>query len=46
MALTKFWPAEKYHQNYFARNPNAGYCAYVIAPKIKKLEKQIATEKK
>lgn len=44
--LTKFWPAEKYHQDYFARNPNAGYCAYVIAPKIKKLEKQIAAEKK
>ena len=41
--LEKFWPAEKYHQDYFRRNPNAGYCAYVIAPKIKKLEKEIAT---
>lgn len=44
--LTKFWPAEKYHQDYFRLNPNAGYCAYVIAPKIKKLEKEIAGEKK
>ena len=41
--LEKFWSAEKYHQDYFRRNPNAGYCAYVIAPKIKKLEKEIAT---
>lgn len=39
--LQKFWPAESYHQNYFKRNPNQGYCQYVIAPKVKKLEMQI-----
>lgn len=44
--LEKFWPAEKYHQDYFRLNPNAGYCSYVIAPKIKKLETQLAAEKK
>lgn len=44
--LEKFWPAEEYHQDYFARNPNAGYCSYVIAPKIKKLEHKLADEKK
>jgi len=44
--LEKFWPAEEYHQDYFRRNPNAGYCSYVIAPKVKKLEKAIAAEKK
>ena len=44
--LEKFWPAEKYHQDYFRLNPNAGYCQFVIAPKIKKLEKEIAAEKK
>lgn len=44
--LEKFWPAEAHHQDYFRRNPNAGYCAYVIAPKVKKLEEQIAAEKK
>lgn len=44
--LEKFWPAEAYHQDYFRKNPNAGYCAYVIAPKIKKLEKQLVEEKK
>lgn len=35
--LETFYPAEEYHQDYFARNPQAGYCAYVIAPKISKL---------
>jgi peptide-methionine (S)-S-oxide reductase len=44
--LEKFWEAEPEHQDYFRRNPHAGYCAYVIAPKVKKLEKQIAAEKK
>ena len=43
--LTKFWPAEKYHQDYFRKNPNAGYCAVVIAPKIKKLEQALQTTK-
>jgi len=36
--LTKFWPAEDYHQDYFAKNPDQGYCSYVIAPKIEKLK--------
>ena len=44
--LEKFWEAEREHQDYFRRNPHAGYCSYVIAPKIKKLEKQIAAEMK
>ena len=44
--LEKFWRAESYHQDYFRLNPNAGYCSYVIAPKIKKLTKEIAAEKK
>ena len=37
-----FWIAEDYHQEYFARNPNAGYCAYVVAPKVSKFRKQFA----
>ena len=36
--LKKFWAAEDYHQDYFAKHPDQGYCAYVIAPKIRKLE--------
>jgi peptide-methionine (S)-S-oxide reductase len=36
--LTKFWPAEDYHQDYFAKHPHQGYCSFVIAPKIEKLK--------
>ena len=36
--LEEFYPAEDYHQNYFARNPEAGYCRAVIAPKIARIE--------
>lgn len=36
--LVKFWPAENYHQDYFAKNPGAGYCQFVIAPKVRKLK--------
>lgn len=35
----KFYPAEDYHQNYFANNPDQGYCAFVIAPKLDKFKK-------
>jgi len=36
--LTKFWPAEDYHQDYFRKNPTAGYCRLVIKPKLDKLK--------
>jgi peptide-methionine (S)-S-oxide reductase len=35
--LEKFYPAENYHQNYYAQNPNQAYCRAVIAPKVAKL---------
>ena len=35
----KFWTAEAYHQDYFKRNPEQGYCAAVIAPKMDKFKK-------
>jgi peptide-methionine (S)-S-oxide reductase len=44
--LKKFWPAEDYHQDYFAKNPDAGYCSFVIAPKIRKLEHKLEATKK
>lgn len=34
-----FFPAEKYHQNYFKNNTAQPYCKFVIAPKLKKFEK-------
>ena len=38
-ALEKFWPAETYHDNYFARNQQNPYCAVVVAPKVSKARK-------
>jgi peptide-methionine (S)-S-oxide reductase len=37
--LTKFYVAEKYHQDYYDQNPNQGYCTFVITPKLDKFEK-------
>ena len=37
--LETFWPAERYHDNYFARNPQNPYCAVVVAPKVAKARK-------
>ena len=37
--FTRFYPAENYHQEYYDKNPNQGYCAYVITPKVEKFEK-------
>ena len=34
--LHNYTPAETYHQDYFARNPHQGYCAWVVAPKVHK----------
>lgn len=34
-----FYPAEGYHQEYYARNPNQPYCQYVVAPKVAKFRK-------
>jgi peptide-methionine (S)-S-oxide reductase len=34
-----FYPAEDYHQNFYANNPNYGYCNYVIRPKLDKFQK-------
>ncbi|MCW5912816.1 MAG: peptide-methionine (S)-S-oxide reductase MsrA [Cyclobacteriaceae bacterium] len=45
-AFKEFYPAEDYHQNYYALNPNQGYCQYVIRPKIEKFNKQYASKLK
>ncbi len=40
--LRVFWPAEPYHQRYFERHPEQGYCQAVIAPKMHKLQHRFA----
>ncbi|SCY80039.1 peptide-methionine (S)-S-oxide reductase MsrA [Flavobacterium caeni] len=37
-----FYVAEDYHQNYYNRNQNAGYCTYVITPKVEKVRRSFA----
>ena len=37
--LATFYPAETYHQDYFANNPRQPYCQAVIAPKVSKFRK-------
>jgi peptide-methionine (S)-S-oxide reductase len=45
--LERFYPAETYHQDYFARNPYQPYCQIVIAPKVTKVrDKYLARLKK
>ena len=34
--------AEAYHHDYYARNPNQGYCAMVVGPKLAKVRKKLA----
>ena len=38
--LDKFYIAEEYHQNFYARNPTQGYCRVVISPKVAKFRKK------
>lgn len=39
--LAVYWPAEAYHQHYFANNPGQGYCAFVVAPKVAKFRQTL-----
>jgi peptide-methionine (S)-S-oxide reductase len=42
MPLAHYFPAEEYHQDFFERNPNQGYCMAVAAPKVAKFRKTFA----
>jgi peptide-methionine (S)-S-oxide reductase len=42
----EFFPAEEYHRDYFRRNPGAGYCRAIIAPKVVKFRKQFRSRLK
>lgn len=37
---TTFYPAEDYHQDYFRNHPAQPYCAFVVAPKVKKFREK------
>ena len=39
---SNYWPAEAYHQNYFAQHPEQGYCTFVVAPKVAKFRAKFA----
>lgn len=42
VALSNYWPAEEYHQDFFEKNPFQGYCMAVVAPKVEKFRKTFA----
>jgi peptide-methionine (S)-S-oxide reductase len=46
LPLANYWPAESYHQDYFENNPNQGYCAFVVGPKVEKFRKTFASRVK
>ena len=44
--LANYSAAEAYHQDYFLNNPNQGYCAFVVGPKVEKFQKTFAARVK
>ena len=46
LPIANYWPAEDYHQDYFEKNPNQGYCVAVAGPKVAKFRKTFASRYK
>lgn len=44
--LTGFYAAEDYHQDYYHKNPHAGYCQMVIRPKVAKFKQHFGERMK
>ncbi|KAA1257798.1 Peptide methionine sulfoxide reductase MsrA [Rubripirellula obstinata] len=43
---SRFWEAEAYHQDYYRKNPTAGYCRAVVSKKVKKFNNLFQDKKK
>ena len=41
--LTRVWPAEDYHQEYYTHHADAPYCQLIIEPKLEKIQEKFAT---
>lgn len=39
-----FYPAEQYHQNFYEKNPEQGYCSFMIPPKLSKLKQYFSDD--
>lgn len=46
VAASTFYPAEDYHQHYYANHPEQGYCQFVVAPKLAKFKEHFASRMK
>jgi peptide-methionine (S)-S-oxide reductase len=42
----QYWRAEDHHQEYFRHNPDQGYCAFVVAPKVAKFRQTFAAKRR
>ena len=42
-SASTFYPAEDYHQYYYANNPRQPYCVAVAAPKVAKVRAKYAS---
>ncbi len=40
--LRKFYVAEQYHHDYYARNPEQAYCQVIINPKLQKVQEKFS----
>ena len=43
LPVANYWPAEAYHQDFFEKNPNQGYCVAVAGPKVAKFRRTFAS---